>query len=159
MYDAKARKRLQEMFGEPLSPEKDWHKKVELYKGDAPSGAPGLNPAVEVCPGCGMMRIEGKCGCGDEMVCHQCGMMHVDGKCGCEMSEAAKTCECGMNQGEGCGCTHLDEDDDSYLDEGKKKKKMSKKEKVIKGLKKAPGVKNPWAVWQSQKKKGYDVGK
>ena len=117
MYDAKTRKMLQEMFGEPLSPEEDWHQKMTMYKGDAPSGAPGVNPAVEVCPGCGMMRIEGKCGCDETGVCPECGMMHVDGACGYGMLEAdSKMCnQCGMSQG--CGCTHLEED--SELSEGK----------------------------------------
>ena len=43
------------------------------------------------CPECGMMVIDGKCGCEqNDEVCPDCGMMPVDGSCGCNMSESKK---------------------------------------------------------------------
>ena len=90
--------RLQEVFGEPIG----------NYAGDAPVGVPSEGAP---CPDCGMMPIDGKCGCdhssgSDEgAVCSGCGMMVVDGKCGCS-HETAETCpHCGMLPiGGKCGC-------------------------------------------------------
>ena len=102
---------LEEKFGYPV------FNKIGVYAGDAPAGAPGISGPVEeteVCQMCGMMPVDGDCGCGgsDEVeVCPGCGMMPVDGSCGCMHESAAPCEECGMMplEGEGCGCTHTDE--------------------------------------------------
>lgn len=136
---------LNETFGEPLDVAADWHNKVDAFKGDAPSGAPGelpelSNPYAEICPQCGMMKVEDSCSCSEATVCPKCGMMHVDGSCGCNMMSETpctatmslgtgsctteteeKTCECGMTQG--CGCVHLDEAKDGSHTKAARKKR------------------------------------
>lgn len=113
---------IEEAFGEPIG----------SYAGDAPEGAPSIQ--AEVCPACGMMPIDGKCGCPgmkhDDMVCPKCGMIHIHEADKCEMTEAKKQ----------------KEDLDEVTPKGY--------EKVVKALKKDPEIDNPWAIAWSMEKKG-----
>lgn len=109
---------LRERFGDPIG----------SYAGDAPVGVRDLDD-VEVCEDCGMMPVEGVCGCGgDVSPCDKCNMLEVAGS---------------------CGCTLLDESDDA-LDEVA----PPGYEKTVKALKKEPSIDNPWALAWSMKKKG-----
>lgn len=76
---------LQERFGDPIG----------SYAGDAPVGVRSVEE--DVCPHCGMMPVDGKCGCEES--------------CEHPMDEAETCNQCGMMplEGEGCGCTHLEE--------------------------------------------------
>lgn len=153
MRNKNFKKNLQEIFGDPIG----------SYAGDAPVGVRderqkcnecGLSTedclcsGSFVCPDCGMMTVDGSCGCQEKT----CGCGETDGHCQCDkknsyMNEACTggcsfgscTCkaegvepcdQCGMMEieGEGCGCTHLEE---------KKKRGPSKKtaQKILKGTK------------------------
>jgi len=91
-----------------------------IEKFGAPIGSMAGEPMVgvrdereSVCPDCGMMSINGQCGCGES--CPHCKEMPVGGSCGCMNESAEKSCdECGMNE-EMCEC--------GGMNEGKKKKK------------------------------------
>jgi hypothetical protein len=145
---------LQEKFGEPIG----------NYAGEAPVGV--RDEGVDACPGCGMLPIDGSCGCKDskksssdwyksspleKTTCRACGeSMSTNTGCGCNrMYEGTEPCEeCGMFEVDGnCGCTHVDE----VAPKGY--------EKIVKGLKKSKSVKNPWAVAWSMKKKGIEPKK
>lgn len=131
-------KTLVEMFGDPLEP------KMGTRVGELPGitsvGAVGARDMREdelggICPDCGMMPIDGKCGCAaDESgVCPTCGMMsiHLDKPCSCGLNESvdeATSCkECGMNE-DVCECGYMNE---------KKKPGPSKKtaQKILRGTK------------------------
>lgn len=76
-------KTLQEKFGDPIG----------SYAGDAPVGV--RDEDGEICEKCGMMSVEGKCGCVEESddakPCEECGMLEVEGSCGCKhMDEEEK---------------------------------------------------------------------
>lgn len=126
----KKTRRLQEMFGEPIG----------SYAGNAPVG---VASEASPCSDCGMMPINGACGCnhsaGDEdgSVCKGCGMMVIDGECGCshaapEPSQAATSaCTCGgggMTQGKTCQCGGM------YEAKGKGPSKATAK-KILRGTK------------------------
>lgn len=131
-------KRLVETFGEPLDPK--FGTKIGDVPGIGKVGAVGVRDMSEdvvVCPDCGMMPINGKCGCAadDSGVCPMCGMMpaQIEQPCSCGMNEStdeAVSCdECGMEE-EVCEC--------GYMSEGKKKGKgPSKKtaQKILRGTK------------------------
>jgi hypothetical protein len=112
---------LQERFGDPIG----------SYAGDAPVGVRSVEEA-EACPHCGMMPVDGECGCGSE--CMDCGCAPCE--CGMDLDEGAEPCaECGMLEvGGSCGCTHMDE----VTPPGK--------EKMVRALKKDPDIDSPWAV-------------
>jgi len=87
-------KQLLEMFGDPLEPTR-----VGEVPGITTFGAVGVRDMREnelgtVCPHCGMMPIDGRCGCihdveeSDDGVCNSCKMMapSIGSSCGC-MSE------------------------------------------------------------------------
>lgn len=131
---------LAEIFGEPLSTavSEPIKARVDLDKSDG------------VCPDCGMMPVNGRCGCpADESgVCPRCGMMSINDMCRCDVVKSGgSSCGCGgMSQG-GCMC------------EGKSKKKLKEVtpkgyEDIVKALKKDPEIDNPWAIVWSMKKKG-----
>lgn len=110
-------RRLQETFGDPIG----------SYAGES---LVGVRDERSTCPGCG--EESSKCQCSESGVCPSCGGMPVDGVCMCEGSMDEDVCaECGMMyvEGEGCGCTHLEE--------AKKKKGPSKKtaQKILRGTK------------------------
>lgn len=148
---------IQEKFGDPIG----------SYAGDAPVGVRSTKDDG-ACSACEMLIVGGECGCEmemndgqDELTCPRCGMMPVQNRCGCSikksntLDENVAPCEsCGMLEIEGsCGCTHTQGDvaeEDSGLEEVTPKGY----EKVVKALKKEPGVENPWAVAWSMKKKG-----
>ena len=124
-------KTLQERFGDPIG----------SYAGNAPVGV--RSEITETCLGCGMLPIDGQCDC--NISACECGMP-ID-QCECEnyshgMYESAEPCaECGMLEieNEGCGCTHMAENDlEEVAPPGK--------EKMVKALKKDPDIDNPWAV-------------
>ena len=148
-------KTLQERFGDPIG----------SYAGDAPVGVRS-QVEVDVCSGCGMMPIGGKCGCEESCgcgapggectcdmgVCPACGMIPIQGVA--NVTEGTGCAECGMTQGTGCsqcgmtqgsGCTH-ERDVEEVAPKGY--------ERVVKALKKEPEVDNPWAVAWSMQKKG-----
>lgn len=125
---------IEEAFGEPIG----------MYAGDAPEGVRSIEEA-DICPVCGMMPVDGKCGCAaaapvqpsavpveptDDVVCPKCGMIHVHEADMCEMSEKK------MNE------TELEEVTPAGY------------EKVVKALKKEPEIDNPWAIAWSMKEKG-----
>jgi len=125
---------LAEIFGEPLSVTDAEPIKVRV----------DLDKTLGVCSDCGLMPVNGRCGCptDESGVCPRCGMMPVDSQCGCAAMQQPKTGGSGygrggLNQG-GCMC------------EGKSKrlKKVTPKgyQKVVKALKKEPEVDNPWAI-------------
>lgn len=129
---------LAEIFGEPLGVTITEPIKARI----------DLDKTAGICPDCGLMPVNGRCGCPADVsgVCPHCGMLPIDGKCGCQPKEMSSSgCGCGgMNQG-GCVC------------EAKKKiKEVTPKgyEKIVKALKKEPDVDNPWAIVQAMKKKG-----
>jgi hypothetical protein len=147
---------LQEKFGDPIG----------RYAGTPMVGVQD-EAGADVCPDCGMLPVEGQCGCSGEeasdewyktdppskTICRGCGgEMSTDSGCGCNrMHEGTEPCsECGMYEVEGsCGCTHMDEGDD--LEEVT----PPGHEKMVRGLKKNPDIDNPWAVaWAHQKKYG-----
>lgn len=108
---------------------------IGSYAGDAPVGVRGIDE--DVCPACGMMFVQDACGCmseGSSEPCAECGMMEVGGA---------------------CGCTHEGPVEESDIGEVA----PPGYEKVVKALKKEPGVENPWAVAWSMKKKGVEPKK
>lgn len=127
---------MQEKFGDPIG----------SYAGDAPVGVRSMpEDDVLVCPSCGMMPIDGVCGCGQEDC--GCGMPAEKCDCGDHMHEGVEPCaECGMYEIEGsCGCTHEAEI---------KEVAPPGKEKMVKALKKRKDIDNPWAVaWAAHNKK------
>lgn len=68
---------LQERFGDPIG----------SYAGDAPAGVRDVGPVR--CPTCGMEDCECQHSMNEGDVCSECGMMEVEGACGCthEMAE------------------------------------------------------------------------
>ena len=74
---------LQERFGDPIG----------SYAGNAPVGVRDEEDC-EVCEKCGMMPVEGCCGCVEESEdakpCDECGMLEVEGNCGCKHMDEAK---------------------------------------------------------------------
>ena len=116
-------------------------RKIGVFAGEDMSGVRDERDDM-TCPGCGMMPVEGSCGCGDPtvsaepVVCPGCSMMPIDGSCGCSKD----TCEvCGM-KGDGCGHTVGE-----VAPPGK--------EKMVKALKKRKDIDNPWAVaWAAHNK-------
>jgi len=132
MRNDKIVRHLQERFGDPIG----------SYAGEAPVGVRSVEEDSLVCPGCGMMAIDGECGCGGQEMC-SCGCGMTAAECGCgAMSEGVEPCaECGILEieGEGCNCTHAEGHEiDEVAPPGK--------EKMVKALKKDPDVDNPWAV-------------
>jgi len=108
-------KMLEEAFGEPIKlaitePVKLEPVQVKISLDDDVLSAEEHEDGV--CPDCGMMSVDGQCGCdhssgSDEgAVCPGCGMMVVDGKCGCEHEEAQPCDSCGMMPmpDAPCGC-------------------------------------------------------
>ena len=71
---------LQERFGDPIG----------SYAGDSPAGVRDVGPVR--CPTCGMEDCECQHSMSEGDVCSECGMMAVEGTCGCthEMAEANK---------------------------------------------------------------------
>lgn len=139
-------RRLQETFGDPIG----------SYAGEP---LVGVRDEGSECLGCGMDSSE--CQCAASGVCPQCGGMPVGGECMCESTMDEDVCaECGMMrvEGEGCGCTHLEE--------AKKKKGPTKKtaQKILRGtktfkdkMKKVSGwAENPAAAaaWMTKKATG-----
>jgi len=95
MNNEKLRKILQETFGEPIG----------SYAGESLVGVRD----EQACPACGMMLVDGQCGCNQAETCSSCGMLPFETECNCGTSSLAlgESCNCGMNQVEvGCGCTH-----------------------------------------------------
>lgn len=155
MRYSRAHRTLQERFGDPIG----------SYAGDAPVGVRSEDGAV--CSGCGMMMVDGACGCHespcgcgapegdctcDMGVCPACGMIPIQGVA--NVTEGTGCSECGMTQGTGCsqcgmtqgsGCTH-ERDVEEVAPKGY--------ERVVKALKREPEVDNPWAVAWSMQKKG-----
>lgn len=89
----------------------------------------GVRDGRSTCPGCG--ADSSQCTCPTSGVCPSCGGMPIGGECMCEGAMDEDICaECGMmyTEGEGCGCTHLEE---------AKKKGPSKKtaQKILRGTK------------------------
>ena len=128
---------LLEAFGDPIG----------SYAGETAVGVRDQRGAMEetsVCPDCGMMPIDGQCGCNADDVCPSCGMMAVGGSCGCGGGVETACQECGMNELE-CECGY-----NQSLDEVA----PPGYEDIVKGLKKEPTVDNPWAVAWSMKNKG-----
>jgi hypothetical protein len=129
--------KILEAFGEPIG----------NYAGEY---LDGVRNEVATCPDCGMMPINGKCGCSAPAgsVCPSCGMMPINGQCNCKkhdscscggggmLSQVTGPCECGMNEA------------------GIEEVAPPGHEKMVMGLKKAKGIKNPWAVaWSHYNKK------
>lgn len=153
MRDTTIIKRLQERFGDPIG----------SYAGNAPVGVRSVDETL-VCPACGMMPLDGGCGCEESCSCGApqgectcdmssgscpgCGMLPINGVCGCSgLVEGAEPCaECGMLEvDESCGCTHTESDVLEVTPPGK--------EKMVKALKKDPSIDNPWAVaWAAKNK-------
>jgi len=129
---------LLETFGDPIG----------TYAGEPAVGVRDQRGGMEeasVCPDCGMMPVDGQCGCSAEGdVCPSCGMMAVGGSCGCGGGVETACQECGMNELE-CECGY-----NQSLDEVA----PPGYEDIVKGLKKEPTVDNPWAVAWSMKNKG-----
>lgn len=71
---------LQERFGDPIG----------NYAGDSPAGVRDVGPVR--CPTCGMEDCECQHSMSEGDVCSECGMMAVEGTCGCtyKMAEAKK---------------------------------------------------------------------
>lgn len=101
---------LTEKFGDPI--DDVFGTKVGDVKDIKVVGAVGVrgkeNPMLEVdvCPGCGMMPINGQCGCEQSEVCPTCGMMPpaIEAPCSCGMNEGLQTCgKCGMSEAT-CEC-------------------------------------------------------
>ena len=101
---------LEEAFGEPLKlaisePIKLEPVKVKISLDDDPASED------EVCPECGLMPVDGKCGCesseeenGEVEICPSCGMQADS--CQCDQEESSM-CGCGMmhpSVEESCGC-------------------------------------------------------
>jgi len=134
---------LVEIFGEPLSVTVAEPIKVRV----------DLDKTSGVCPDCGLMPVNGRCGCpADESgVCPRCGMMPVDGQCGCAAMQQPET------GGSGCGCGGLSQGGCTCEGKSNRLKEVAPKgyQKVVKALKKEPEVDNPWAIAWSMKKKGH----
>lgn len=161
---------LQERFGDPIG----------SYAGDAPVG---VRSEAVVCPSCGMMPIDGVCGCAADS--HDCGCGAPVGECSCEeelcdscgMSvdqcacPASGTCpKCGMMPIDGecncalavmeaagscaeCGMSEAMCECGTYESDMKEVAPPGH-EKMVKGLKKDPDIDNPWAVaWSAYNKK------
>lgn len=105
----KTRDKLVEMFGDPIGD----------YAGAAPTGVMGTGMTDEVCSECGMMPVEGMCGCDEaaqptedlaysmmpeEETCQACGM--PADQCDCQGAEVCPSCSMmplDLDDG-GCGC-------------------------------------------------------
>ena len=159
---------LLERFGAPLDPV------MGTRIGDEPGittiGAVGVRDMKKedavVCPVCGEMPIGGSCGCDDSDVCPMCGQMppQVAAPCSCGgggLNEAKDTCdecgmnqdvcECGMNEAKTCSECGMSE---AVCECGMNEVAPPGHEKMVKGLKKAGNVENPWAVaWAHYGKK------
>lgn len=133
----KYNKILEEAFGEPIKlaitePVKLEPVQVKISLDDDVLGAEEHEDSV--CPDCGMMSVDGQCGCehssgSDEgAVCPGCGMMVVDGQCGCEHEETQPCDSCGMMPlpGSPCGCG---------MQEAKKGPTASTAKKILRGTK------------------------
>lgn len=142
----KLEKMLAERFGE----------KIGSYAGESAVGVHDEREMMDeemICPDCGMMVVDGHCGC--ESWCDSCNM--PAGHCSCDdvddkVMDASVCPNCGMMQpavDETVTC-------ECGMDEGKKLQEVTPKgyEKIVKGLKKNPDVDNPWAVAWSMKNKG-----
>ena len=131
-------KTLVEMFGDPIDPKLGT--KIGQLPGITTVGAVGVrdmgmnDDLGDVCQNCGMMSIDGKCGCEEmpeehhdslDSVCSSCSMMSPSieaPSCGClstgeEMLEEKTCSECGMNESV-CEC--------GYMSEAKKKVQVRK---------------------------------
>ena len=142
-------KKIQERFGDPIG----------SYAGDAPVGVRSVEEAEDAgpCEACGLLPIDGECGClHGSSSCSGCG--NPPENCACSVAkpgvyEGVEPCEeCGMLEVGGvCGCTHMAESSEDDLEEVT----PPGHEKMVKGLKKVPGIKSPWAVaWAHHKKYG-----
>lgn len=123
-------KTILEMFGDPIEP------KMGTKIGDVPGittvGAVGVrdlgeDSMGEICPDCGMMSINGMCGCGSsEQSCESCGLPVSE--CQCKISGVCPACGMMAPQIEQpCMCA---------MTEGKKKNKGPSKKtakKILKG--------------------------
>jgi len=140
-------KTILEMFGEPIG----------KVPGITTVGAVGVRDMHEdnlgdICPSCGMMSIDGKCGCPEveqEKVCEgcglpasqcQCGMKSVCPMCGMMPVQLDAPCSCGLNEveeGSACGeCGMYESECKCGMSEAKKKgpsKETAKK--ILKGTK------------------------
>jgi len=112
----KLEKTLLEMFGEPL--ESIYGTKIGDVEDISKTGAVGARDVSEdtvICPVCGEMPIDGKCGCANSDVCPMCGQMppDIEAPCSCGLIEGANVngeckqcsmkeieCECGMYENE-----------------------------------------------------------
>lgn len=139
--NTKISKKLFERFGAPIGD----------YQGEQLVGVRDERKE-ETCQECGMVEVDGRCGCDD--VCPMCGMMspQIEGGCGCEISSkedllfpyeetksedlSKETCACGAPLGV-CTCC-MNESINEVTPKGY--------EKIVKTLKKKKAVKNPWAV-------------
>jgi hypothetical protein len=90
-------KKLTENFGSPIG----------SYAGEPLVGVRDEG-MVEPCPHCGMLPVNGTCGCEHKHdVCEKCGMMpqSVESSCECGLMEGSSTCsQCGMNEAT-CECS------------------------------------------------------
>jgi hypothetical protein len=134
----KVYRKLNERFGLPIG----------RYAGEPLVGVRDER-MVEPCPHCGMLSVNGTCGCEHEHdVCEKCGMMpqNVESTCECGLMEGSSTCsQCGMSEAT-CECGMNENDMEEVAPPGH--------EKMVKGLKKADAVENPWAVaWAHYNKK------
>lgn len=90
-------KKLTENFGSPIG----------SYAGEPLVGVRD-EEMVEPCPHCGMLPVNGTCGCEHKHdVCEKCGMMpqSVESSCECGLMEGSSTCsQCGMNEAT-CECS------------------------------------------------------
>lgn len=91
---------LRERFGDPIG----------SYAGEPLIGV--RDEASDVCSSCGMMPIDGECGC-EAQVC-DCGKPVEQCECSGHMHEGVEPCsECGMLEvDESCGCTHNESEED-----------------------------------------------
>jgi hypothetical protein len=93
-------RKLQERFGDPIG----------SYAGDTPVGVRSVQETQEglVCDCCGMMPVDGQCGCEESDVM----ALEKSGKTA-SVYEAVEPCdECGMMplENEGCGCSRTEGD-------------------------------------------------
>lgn len=143
-------RKLLEMFGDELDP--IMGSKIGDVEGIKKVGAVGVRDMrredAVVCPHCGEMPIGGECGCNRD-VCPTCGQMppKLNSSCGCGLMEAkSSTCEMCGEAADVCECGMYEGEVEEVAPPGH--------EKMVRGLKKASNVSNPWAVaWAHYKEK------
>ena len=123
----KHEKILAEIFGDPLN----------VSSLDPIEVSNELGDIEEVCPDCGMMPINGRCGCAakENGVCPICGMFPIDGQCGCKSTKLPSSLpDESQESSSGCGCSGMNQG--SCVCEAKRKgpsKKTAKK--ILRGTK------------------------